>query len=409
MKKYILLAILICMILSTHAQHPAFTRGAIPGELYIASELNKTDWMEADAGVFYSNDHGKNIHLMYSEPIYQDTTGFFPHLYADATQGVVYMQRGGVQDTLYMSSDHGSSWDPVYPYGRNSHFISGTVEGEIYRLDSCISVSNDYGQSFQILENDPVECFIFDIGVLPGQLWGGAYSANYLDILRMDNYSGQFNLISTMDTSFSHSLYGEISRGANPGELYFTNIYGVGFLEYIYEIYFSDDDGASFEHRFTSDVFNYERYDFHITTDNSPGTFYICRRTIDFSIPAWVVYIDYSCDTAKTFKTYYHILDDTVLQMEIKPPSPEISLYPNPFHQNTKISFTLNKAEIVSIHVYSIEGCLVKCLFEGKLTEGLQEIDWNGKDAKGNEVKDGLYFVRVEVGKTSKSLKIIKK
>ncbi|MDZ7741935.1 MAG: T9SS type A sorting domain-containing protein [Bacteroidota bacterium] len=160
--------------------------------------------------------------------------------------------------------------------------------------------------------------------------------------------------------------------------------------------------------RYQSETFCFGCYDIYLVSGRDEGSFYVCRRAPDYNLGAWVMEIDYSCDTAKTFKTYTHVLDETVMQIEFKPPVLEISLYPNPFHQNTKIAFTLNQQEKVVIDVYSLKGRLVNRLFEGELPAGLQEIEWNGKDATGNEVKDGLYFVRVEVGKTSKSLKIIK-
>ncbi|MDZ7743676.1 MAG: T9SS type A sorting domain-containing protein [Bacteroidota bacterium] len=119
--------------------------------------------------------------------------------------------------------------------------------------------------------------------------------------------------------------------------------------------------------------------------------------------------MSYSNDTATTSQTYFHDLGLFSSQEELPINKLETYAFPNPFDNKTQISFTLNKQENVSIHVYSLKGRLVNNLFEGKLPAGLQEIEWNGKDALGNEVKNGLYFVKVKTGKASKSFKIIKK
>ncbi|MDZ7743688.1 MAG: T9SS type A sorting domain-containing protein [Bacteroidota bacterium] len=285
------------------------------------------------------------------------------------------------------------------------------MEGEIYKFGQGIFISSDYGESFQFFAENPYY-FICDLGIEPGQLWAKEnLGGNNIDLYRMDDYSGQFEKIARVDSSLCFSTLNYFYRGANPGELYYYQAVqtigtGVGY----YSIHFSSDNGENFELRYQSETFCWGCIDIRMVSGRDEGTFYVCRKAPDYHLGAWVLEIsNYSSDTAKTFETYTHILDETVMQKEIKPPAPVISLYPNPFQQNTSIYLSLNKQENVSISVYSLNGRLVKHLLEGKLLSGKNEIEWNGKDALGNEVKNGLYFVKVKTGKASKSFKIIKK
>ncbi|MDZ7743684.1 MAG: T9SS type A sorting domain-containing protein [Bacteroidota bacterium] len=177
----------------------------------------------------------------------------------------------------------------------------------------------------------------------------------------------------------------------------------------IVKIFYSHDYGETFELRYASEPINTYHYALFGTAGREPGSFYIgkARRDTINHNTTWL-YLSYSNDTATTFKTYFHDLGLFSSQEELPINKLETYAFPNPFDNKTQISFTLNKQENVSINVYSLKVRLVNRLFEGELPAGLQEIEWNGKDALGNEVKNGLYFVKVKTGKASKSLKLIK-
>ena len=74
----------------------------------------------------------------------------------------------------------------------------------------------------------------------------------------------------------------------------------------------------------------------------------------------------------------------------------EISLssYPNPFTNSTIISLygTTNLHELSRIKIYNIKGQLVREL-------KINEVVWDGKDEKGKEVKNGVYFCTIQSGK----------
>jgi len=70
--------------------------------------------------------------------------------------------------------------------------------------------------------------------------------------------------------------------------------------------------------------------------------------------------------------------------------------YPNPFNPKTMIRFALPKDSWVKLEVYNILGQKVKTLVDEKLTAGVKEVDWDGKDGKGLEVASGIYFYKIK-------------
>ena len=81
--------------------------------------------------------------------------------------------------------------------------------------------------------------------------------------------------------------------------------------------------------------------------------------------------------------------------------------YPNPFNPATTISFTLAKREAVELSIYTPDGKLVVQLVDDIRGAGLNEVSWDGTDAKGNPVSSGIYLCRLEAGKTVVSRKMV--
>lgn len=79
---------------------------------------------------------------------------------------------------------------------------------------------------------------------------------------------------------------------------------------------------------------------------------------------------------------------------------------PNPFNPETSINYTVRNSGNVSIRIYSLQGRLVRTLFEGYSTAGANEVRWNGRDNSGNTVSSGLYFVKVQQGSESGVIKV---
>ena len=80
---------------------------------------------------------------------------------------------------------------------------------------------------------------------------------------------------------------------------------------------------------------------------------------------------------------------------------------PNPFNPSTSISFTLPKADLVSIKVYDVTGKLVKALVDNKLPAGRHVVNWKGYNDAGGTVASGIYFCRMNTCEGSKTIKMV--
>ena len=80
--------------------------------------------------------------------------------------------------------------------------------------------------------------------------------------------------------------------------------------------------------------------------------------------------------------------------------------YPNPFNPVINIQFGIPRPAAVSVKVYDLLGRQVDELPAGDpfIREGSGLIKWNAADAG---VSSGIYFVRLESGKHTKTVKVL--
>ncbi len=71
--------------------------------------------------------------------------------------------------------------------------------------------------------------------------------------------------------------------------------------------------------------------------------------------------------------------------------------YPNPFHFNTTIQYSLTKTTHVTLKIFNTAGQLVRILVNGYQSPGSQSILWDGKDDTGEDVSSGLYIYKIRV------------
>ena len=69
--------------------------------------------------------------------------------------------------------------------------------------------------------------------------------------------------------------------------------------------------------------------------------------------------------------------------------------YPNPFNPNTTIPVKVSKSDYMQIHIFDSSGRLVKKLFNGKLSIGQYNFEWDGLDEFNKMVGSGIYFCKV--------------
>jgi len=69
---------------------------------------------------------------------------------------------------------------------------------------------------------------------------------------------------------------------------------------------------------------------------------------------------------------------------------------PNPFNPQTKISFTLQSRQPVSLDIHNARGHLVRTLLSSEIRpSGLNILAWNGQNNQGQNLPSGLYMARI--------------
>jgi hypothetical protein len=71
---------------------------------------------------------------------------------------------------------------------------------------------------------------------------------------------------------------------------------------------------------------------------------------------------------------------------------------PNPFNDQTTISYQLPSDCRVSLRIYDLAGRLVRTLADGSKPAGFHTVDWDRKDASGREIANGVYLYRLQSG-----------
>jgi hypothetical protein len=98
-------------------------------------------------------------------------------------------------------------------------------------------------------------------------------------------------------------------------------------------------------------------------------------------------------------------------------PSPElpaptsrtrVSASPNLFRQGTTVTLELEPGETGSLRVFDAAGRPVKTLAARVSTATPRRLLWDGTDHRGHEVPPGAYFVRLEAGHLSRSLRLLR-
>lgn len=71
--------------------------------------------------------------------------------------------------------------------------------------------------------------------------------------------------------------------------------------------------------------------------------------------------------------------------------------YPNPFNPSTMIGFALREAGEVTLKIYSTVGQLIKQVASGKFAAGEHYVNWDGRNAAGEQVAAGVYLYSLVV------------
>jgi len=75
-----------------------------------------------------------------------------------------------------------------------------------------------------------------------------------------------------------------------------------------------------------------------------------------------------------------------------------LSNYPNPFNPSTRIQFTVEQNENVSLVIYDLLGKEVITLVNENKSPGSYNVIWQAVDNNGNRVPSGIYIYRLVSG-----------
>jgi hypothetical protein len=75
--------------------------------------------------------------------------------------------------------------------------------------------------------------------------------------------------------------------------------------------------------------------------------------------------------------------------------------FPNPFHDATSLSYRLARPARVRVTIFDPSGREIRVLVDEDQSVGSHSFAWNGRDAEGRRLAQGMYFQRFEAdGKT---------
>ena len=74
-----------------------------------------------------------------------------------------------------------------------------------------------------------------------------------------------------------------------------------------------------------------------------------------------------------------------------------LAIYPTPYRPGAPLLLSLPRTGLeVVLHFYDLKGGLVSRQVAGRKASGLYQATWDGRDAQGNPLPSGLYFLRAE-------------
>ena len=146
-------------------------------------------------------------------------------------------------------------------------------------------------------------------------------------------------------------------------------------------------------------------YDFHLTEASDcidAGTDYIVlngETLVDMTAEEY-------CGTAPEMGAYEScsvsgVEDRTMAMFEVD------QNHPNPFSTRTAVSYRLAAETFVSATVYDVRGRAIRTLISTRQAVGPHAIVWDGLNNSGRKVGQGLYFMRLQAGDQSRSVRML--
>ncbi len=103
--------------------------------------------------------------------------------------------------------------------------------------------------------------------------------------------------------------------------------------------------------------------------------------------------------------------DATKVESQVRAQRPQLCRleqnFPNPFNPSTRLAYHLFKPTHVRLDVYDINGRKVITLIDAVQTAGWHDVNWNGRDERGNKSATGVYFYTISAINFTETKKMI--
>jgi DNA-binding transcriptional regulator YhcF (GntR family) len=84
-----------------------------------------------------------------------------------------------------------------------------------------------------------------------------------------------------------------------------------------------------------------------------------------------------------------------------------VKSYPNPFNPETNIQYHINSASQVSLHIFDVQGKMIRSLRNEYQQSGTYTVRWDGLDDNGKQVPSGIYFLRINAGEETLNHRLV--
>ncbi len=92
---------------------------------------------------------------------------------------------------------------------------------------------------------------------------------------------------------------------------------------------------------------------------------------------------------------YSYIPDSTTTGIFSTPGAQFKPCYPNPFFQQTTISYTLSRPTHTQAYITDLQGKRVHSLYHGLQSSGMHTLTWNGENTQGMSLGNGVYMLHI--------------
>ena len=405
MKHFFLFIMIVSTIPSASFSQTNFTRGAIPGELYLTGSwygiydknLGPPYYEILRSATYRLTENGKKLTKQYDANYFANPEIVMQPqiILADATLGVLYSRNTYYKNSyehtqFWVSFDSGKNWTSIEEnIGRVGYFAAGLDAGVLYRggENRTVLQSRNFGESFEFLFTVPIPYSTREIGYQECEFFG--FGNNYHDLQYTSDCANSFIVIPIGEEFIFGQACGtfpDVYCGGLPGEVYISSWFpGVGDMP-SYKVSFSADTGHTFRHVYVAKQYCDDEGSPVFMSDREPGVFYIVKsyQIEDFNPYGWhtKICVEYYRNYGETLvDTYCHdITKDYDNNVGIKPITNDelrITVYPNPAFSTV----TIEDQNFSKVEIYNIFGQLLQ-------TAKTQVVDVSAFNA-------GVYFFKV--------------